>query len=163
MSRAATIRDDLIDVLEAHLTATDFTVNTFEPLATQLPIDDLKALEDPRLWLVTMGGDEQTIDRAGTWRGERGIQLILKQRVDLSDTNDCDGLETLLDELKQVCRDHGGSANFVFDGTTYKYTWRCVRIEALRDPAGTPYAYGLIRESSVFEGVFTAIYELASD
>ena len=163
MSRAATIRDDLIDTIEALAVAEEFTINNFETEATQLPIDQLTALTIPKLWFVTQGGDETVKTRAKTWGGERGIQMILKRSVDLSDTTECDQLETLLDELKQVCRDHGGSSSLVFNGTTYRFRYHSIRIEPLRDPAGTPYSYGIIHDVGVFEGVFTNIYALDSE
>lgn len=163
MSRGSIIRDDLISDIDTLIAASKFIRNDIDTEATNEPVDELKALETPKLWFVILGGDETVKTRDRHWEGEKGIQLILKCRVDLANTDDCDQLETLLDQLKIVCRQHAGKSSIAFNGTTYRFSYHSNRLEPMRDLAGTPYAYGILREAGVFEGIVTNYYHIESE
>ena len=150
MSRLSTIRTAVYNAILAEQVAENYSDNDFTLAESHLPGSDLKSGSGANVWVVGLGGDEDTFLRDHSFQGEFPIQIVLKQRVDPTDVDAVDALDGLLDELKDTCRTVGTNAA----SGTYHHT----RNEALKDPTGQPLNFGFLREDGVFEGVFLAYF-----
>ena len=158
-ARAASLRDTVIaaiDTARTSLCVAGFIMtkpgdtHTGDASNFHVPLGGLVDLTVPgRVWVVSLVGDQnQPQTRNYSCIETIPIQVCYHCKIaDLKSDTFFDLRIELCEQLKNVVRKAAPSWA----------TW--VRTEAERDENGTPYAYRVLREDSVFMCVFTAYFE----
>lgn len=158
-SRAATLRNTVINAIntaKSSLVVTGFTMTLPRGTHTgsmsnfHTPLEDLKNITSAgRVWVVALVGDQDfPATRNHTCKESIPIQVCYECKIaDLKDADFLDLRIELCEQLKKVVRKSAPSW----------CTW--LRTEAEKDENGTPFAYRIMREDSVFMCIFTAYFE----
>lgn len=154
-SMLVTLRTALATEITARKTALSYVVNTFEVEETWMPLARLEELAadhpDGKVYLVGMASDDLRAEtRTNVCRREYAVMIgIQKAGIAPTDKASIDQLVELDEELRETCRQVAVTG----------YSW--IRNEALKDDAGTPYSYVMLREALTFESYFTAFWNVA--
>lgn len=120
-----------------------------------LPFDQITTLKanspNGKLYLTLLPTDEETQSRAALSRTEVGVLFsFMMTDVLSSDTAAIDNLVNFIGQLKFSAR------RFLQVRDDLNYSWN--RIEAMKDPEGTPYGFVTLAQTGVFHSYFVAYY-----
>lgn len=152
---AVSMRSELYDFLVDARDNNLLSIPTLDIVETYLPFDQITTLKadspDGKLYLTLLPTDEENQSRAALSRTEVGVLFsFVKTGVLSSDTAEIDNLVNFIGQLKFTAR------RFLQVRDDLNYGWN--RIEAMKDPEGTPYGYLTLAQTGVFHSYFVAYY-----
>jgi hypothetical protein len=151
---ALDLRDILTAAIIAAKDAETLPQNNFEVKKSYLPSEIVTEL--PANGLVTviaLGWDEELKSRNQTNNQEPRVQVAFQKGLQNADVDTIDPLVILVDALRYLCKSTFKTHAF--------YTW--MRTDTLKDENGTPFHFVGLRESLVFEAMFTLTFQVTME
>ena len=150
-STLLTIRNLVHAAIDAKKAINGFVFNNFTTGAAWLPygkVEDLPAAG--KVWVVGITTDQTPLlSRTNMVAQEIMVQVAFQRVVNAQDEATLDACVELYEQLMAVARKSVDP--------TETFTW--LRNECLKDENGTPFSFVGLRQSSIFEAYFTAVYK----
>lgn len=151
-SALKTLRNSIVTLITTMQGANDFVYNDFEVAGTYLPLESLQDFaEKGKVWVIGMDSDDgPNLSRSNVTLREIPIQIAIQRQIKPSD-------DALLDTMVELNEQLREALIVSFDGDATNYQW--LRNLSMKDAAGTPYAFALLKDKGYFHAYFTAHFQ----